>query len=40
MRGTSCRAREEAMHDINPFFNRMGEENAFAVLARATALAY
>lgn len=27
------------MHDINPFFNRMGEENAFAVLARATALA-
>ena len=27
------------MHDINPFFNRMGEENAFAVLARATQLA-
>ena len=27
------------MHDINPFFNRMGEENAFAVLARATELA-
>lgn len=27
------------MHDINPFFKRMGEENAFAVLARATDLA-
>lgn len=27
------------MHDIHPFFNRMGEENAFAVLARATELA-
>ncbi|WP_349362777.1 MAG: pyridoxal phosphate-dependent aminotransferase [Roseitalea porphyridii] len=27
------------MHDIDPFFKRMGEENAFAVLARATALA-
>jgi len=26
------------MHDIDPFFKRMGEENAFAVLARATAL--
>ncbi|WP_306117592.1 MULTISPECIES: pyridoxal phosphate-dependent aminotransferase [unclassified Roseitalea] len=27
------------MHDITPFFKRIGEENAFAVLARATALA-
>ena len=27
------------MHDINPFFKRMGEENAFAVLARASELA-
>ena len=27
------------MHDINPFFKRIGEENAFAVLARATDLA-
>ena len=27
------------MHDITPFFKRMGEENAFAVLARASELA-